>query len=320
MKYGAAVGLFSAALTIFVLWGPGQSTAADQEARKPTFKGGVDLVTLSVVVRNQHGRPVAGLSSADFEIVDAGERRTIADFRSEPAPISVALLFDISGSMDVTRKLAAGRDAVRHLVSWLDPGNDQIALFAFDTRLEELQGFTTSGSDVVRQLDSLRPFGSPSLYDAIARTGERLAAQGGPRRAVVVVTDGLDNGSQLKPRDVSGIVSAIDVPVYILAIVSPLDHPGSDTAVDGTTQAVLTGPLEELARWTGGTLFVASAPAHASVAARQIVTELRQQYLIAFEPSARAGWHPLAVRTRDPHLVVRARSGYLAGSRTSSHQ
>ena len=135
---------------------------------------------------------------------------------------------------------------------------------------------------------------------------------------MVVVTDGVDNHSLLTPSEVSGIASAIDVPVYILAVVSPLDHPGTDAGVDRSSDSPLTGPLDNLARWTGGALFVASAPAHVSVAARQIVTELRQQYLIAFEPSERAGWHPLDIRARDTHFTVRARSGYIAGSRATS--
>ena len=219
--------------------------------------------------------------------------------------------------MGLAQKVSAARDAVRHLLSWLEPGHDQVALYRFETRLQELQPFTTEPADVARRLDDLRPFGSTSLYDAIAETGRRLVTRSRPRRAVVVVTDGADTSSRLTAGDVSGVASAIDVPVYILAVVSPIDHAGTDTAADRAPDSALTRPLDTLAKWTGGALFVASAPAHASVAARQIVTELRHQYLIAFEPSARAGWHPLLVRTHNPNLVVRVRSGYVAGARAS---
>ncbi len=276
-------------------------------------------MTVNVVVQDRNGRLVTGLSRTDFELFDAGEPRAIADFRSEPAPISIAVLFDVSGSMDVAAKLSAARDAVKHLASWLEPGTDQVALFVFDTRLQELQSFTTEPAGVVRQLNSLRPFGSTSLYDAIAETGRQLGERRGPRHAMVVVTDGADNGSRRSAREVSEIASAIDVPVYILAVVSPLDHPGTETAVNRAPDSALTGPLNDLARWTGGALFIASAPAHASVAARQIVTELRHDYLMTFEPSARAGWHPLVVRTHDTNLAVRARNGYVAGSRVGRH-
>jgi hypothetical protein len=104
---------------------------------------------------------------------------------------------------------------------------------------------------------------------------------------------------------VAGIASGIDVPVYIIAVMSPID----DTKEEGS-RSEPTGPLSNLAHWTGGDYFSASAPAHASVAARQIVDELRHQYVLAFEASTSPGWRPLEVRARDRDLVVRARAGY----------
>jgi hypothetical protein len=91
-----------------------------------------------------------------------------------------------------------------------------------------------------------------------------------------------------------------------------IDHPGEQFAVPGALQNA-EGELSDLSRWTGGALFVASLPSHVSLAARQIVNELRQQYLIAVEPSTKPGWHPLEVRTRDKRLNVRTRSGYVVG-------
>jgi len=94
--------------------------------------------------------------------------------------------------------------------------------------------------------------------------------------------------------------------------------------IDDPRQAIapapeITGPLPDLARWTGGEMFVASAPAHASLAARQIVDELRHQYLLAFEASSqREGWRPLEVRARDAALTVRARAGYTSGAAGSA--
>jgi Ca-activated chloride channel family protein len=163
------------------------------------------------------------------------------------------------------------------------------------------------------QLSALRPFGATSLHDAIARTAEKVAKREGLRRAVVVFTDGQDTYSRLTPGEVSGIASAIDVPIYIVGVVSPLDDPATDTSVQSAERAALTGPLSDLATWTGGRTFVVSSIAQRSLVARQIVDELRHQYLIAFESSSTPGWHPLLVRARDKDLSVRARSGYIAG-------
>jgi VWFA-related protein len=152
-----------------------------------------------------------------------------------------------------------------------------------------------------------------SLHDAIAATARQVAERPNAHRAVIVLTDGVDNNSRLSAAEVSGIASAIDVPVYILAVVSPLDHVGANTAVN-SERPVPVGDLADLARWTGGECFVTSLPAQTIQAAERIVEELRHQYLIAFEPAGRPGWRPLEVRTRERQLVVRARSGYFAGS------
>jgi hypothetical protein len=86
----------------------------------------------------------------------------------------------------------------------------------------------------------------------------------------------------------------------------------------GSQAAGAEGPLRDLARWTGGELFVTSAPAHESLAARQIVDELRHQYVLAFAASGGSDWHRISVKTRNKDLVVRARSGYRAGAHVGS--
>ena len=157
------------------------------------------------------------------------------------------------------------------------------------------------------------PFGATSLHDAIAETARRVAEREGRRRAVVVLTDGNDNASRLTPEQVSAIASEIDVPVYILGVVPAIDNPAADTATMSVERSALAGPLADLANWTGGHVFAVSTPGQRSIAARQIIDELRHQYLIAFESSGNPGWHPLVVRARQKDLVVRARSGYMAG-------
>ncbi|MBI3262082.1 MAG: VWA domain-containing protein [Acidobacteria bacterium] len=277
------------------------------------FRSGVDLVRVTAVVRDEKGRIVRNLTRNDFVVIDSGIRRPIADFSSAETPLSLALLFDVSGSMEVAGKVEAARRAADHLVSWLKPGKDEAALFTFDAELRELLTFTKETGALRSALQRLAPYGSTSLHDAIAAAARRVAGRSTGRRAVLVITDGIDTSSHLSAREVSGVASSIDVPVYILAVVPPVDHPGADTAAANAARSPLAGELVDLASWTGGHLFVTSAPAHASVAARQIVSELRHQYLIAFESAGTSGWHPLDIQTRDRKLTVRARSGYVAG-------
>ncbi len=284
---------------------------AVQELPKPTFKSGVELVRVTAVVRDNKGRFVQNLTIRDFEVFDGGIPRRISEFRKDTGALSVALLFDVSGSME--GRLPDARDAARHVLSWLDREDDEAAVFTFDTRLSEVTPFTTGLQNLPAKLDVLTPFGATSLHDAIDETADKLTTRAGLRRAVVVFTDGNDTASRLTPEQVSAAASAIDVPVYIVAVVSSIDNPTSDNTVLLNGKSPLSGPLADLAAWTGGHLFVSSVPAERSATARQIVDELRQQYLIAFESSGRPGWHPLVVRARGKDLTVRARSGYFAG-------
>ena len=320
------LALLAAATSVALLIGSGagfaQGTATPTEpaAEQPPvrFKSSVDLVSVSAVVRDRKGRFVSDLSREDFIVVEGGERRPIIGFSSEAnGPVRVAVLFDISGSMRVGTKAVDAQQAARHIFSSLKRG-DEAALFAFDTQLDRVTGFTKDFKGLEARIDTVdRPFGQTSLFDAIAETAREIGVGGGnaggskhtQRTAIVVLTDGIDTKSRMTAPEVSTIASSIDVPVYVVAVMSPVDDPRN---LDYGTGSMSSG-LTDLARWTGGDIFIAISPAHASIAARQIVAEMRHQYMIAFEASARAGWRPLEVRAQKRDLIVRARSGYKAG-------
>src|SRR5215472_15085192 len=288
------------------------ATSGYQAPQPPvaTFKAGVDLVRVACVVRDHKGRFVQDLSAKDFEVLENGREQRITDFRHDLSSVSVAVLFDVSGSME--GHLANAREAATHVLSWLEP-HDEAAIFTFDTKLDEATPFTDGLKTLPDSMTAVVPFGATSLHDAIAQTARRVGAREGRRRGVVVLTDGNDNASRLTPAQVSAIASEIDVPVYVVGIVPSIDNPNADTATNSVERSALAGPLTDLANWTGGHLFVASTPGQRSIAARQIIDELRHQYLIAFESSGAPGWHPLVVRARQKDLIVRARSGYMAG-------
>ncbi|MGE4054521.1 MAG: VWA domain-containing protein [Vicinamibacterales bacterium] len=288
----------------------GQSANSTQE---PTivFKSSVEMVGVNAVVRDRRGRLVRDLTKADFEVIDGGVTRSILEFRDDFSAVSVAMLFDVSGSME--GRMPHAREAASHLLGWLDDSSDEVAVLTFDTGLDEVTPFTPGLRELPSTLGALTPFGATSLHDAIAATAKLFDERGASRRAVIVFTDGDDNASRLTPSEVSGIASAIDVPVYILGIVPSIDNPTSDLAGGLSVSESRWSSLRDLAYWTGGNLFFASSPAERNVVARQVIDELRHQYFIAFEAAANPGWRPLVVRTRDRKLEVRARSGYFAG-------
>jgi Ca-activated chloride channel family protein len=314
MKRGSLITMAMLAMSV------GFSSKSHLAAQTPTvsFKSSVDLVRIAAVVRDHKGRFVPDLTEHDFEVLDGGEQRAIKGFGHDLTGVSVAFLFDVSGSME--GHLVYAREAANHVLSWLDTSRDEAGIFTFDTNLDEVAPFTVGLKTLPSSLSTRVPFGETSLHDAIAATAKRVGVREGRRRAVIVLTDGADTASRLKPAEVSAIASEIDVPVYIFGIVPSIDNPSEETAVSSVEKSALAGPLSDLAAWTGGHVFVASTPGQRSAAARQIIDELRHQYLIAFESSGKPGWHPLVVRARKKDLVVRARSGYIAGqSSPTSH-
>jgi VWFA-related protein len=308
------------ATVISLLMPVGMAARQDPPTASPRFKSSVSVVSVSAVVRDRRGRFVRDLSQRDFVIAEAGRDKKILDFRSESdSPVKLGLLFDASGSMRVGRKAVDAQQAARHLLAALR-SKDEAAIFSFDTALDRVKGFTADIASLDASLEHINvPFGQTSLYDAIAEAAGVVAAHGKGsgkvphRAALVVLTDGIDTRSRQTMAQVGSIASAIDVPVYVIAVMAPIDDPQSDD-----TPAFDAGGLETLAQSTGGDMFTATAPAHASIAARRIVDELRHQYVLAFEASSGDGWRRVEVRAKNPKLVVRARTGYSTGASRST--
>jgi Ca-activated chloride channel family protein len=277
-----------------------------------TFRSAVEAVSVSVSVRDKGGRVVRGLTQSDFEVLDSGSGTTITDFWAGDAAVSLGILLDISGSMAVGGNMERARQAVSIALAHLRYG-DEAALYTFDSRLEELVPFTTDLNRVEQVSLKGTPFGMTSLFDAIGETADVAAERANRHRALLVITDGVDTGSRRSAAEVSGMAAAIDVPVYLLTVVNPVDHVGGEFAVIEKDAVSDVATLADLARWTGGDLRISSTPAHTVEGLDDLFVELRHQYVITFEPGARAGWHPLEIRTRTRSHMVRGRSWYLAG-------
>jgi Ca-activated chloride channel family protein len=222
--------------------------------------------------------------------------------------------------MNVAAKRAAALETSKLFVAALN-STDRVGLFAFDRLLDEIAPVGTKPEEVLRRLEGIDAYGRTSVFDAIADAAKKLGETGGPRRAVIVLTDGDDNASKLDPGYVSNVASSIDVPVYVFVVVSPLDRAGGKTTlIDDHLTTLQQGALGNLARWTGGEIFVPVRPEDGTAMTKQVVNELRHQYLMAIEPGGQSGWHPLEVRTKRPNLTVRARSGYMVPGRPGDSQ
>jgi Ca-activated chloride channel homolog len=273
---------------------------AAQEPSIALFKSGVEQVAVAALVRDTRGRLVMDLKPSDFELFDDGHRRKLTNVWSEPSPASVAILMDASGSM--ASKLPRARETANALVAGLQPGADEVAFYSFDTSLHEIRDFSTTFAATEGAWHATKAYGATSLWDAIAETAQKISDRQ-RRRALVVITDGVDSASTLKPSDVSAIASSLDVPVYIVVVTFAAD--------DAASEGPIRGPMADLAAWTGGdSMTVHDAPSVLS-ATSQMLAELHHQYIVAFEPGRTPGWHALMLRARKPGLFVRARSGYM---------
>ena len=188
-----------------------------RQAPQATFKSGVEVVTVSVSVRDDDGKVIKDLTKSDFEVFDSGFKKEIRDFFVGDSPVSLALLLDISGSMAVGGNMDRAREAIAVATMNLRSDTDEGALFTFDSELRQVVGFTTDTRRIHQVSLKGKPWGQTSLYDAVAHAARAVANRNNKHRALVVISDGVDTASRMTAAEVSGIASSIDVPVYLLA-------------------------------------------------------------------------------------------------------
>jgi VWFA-related protein len=290
---------------------PRAQEAPNQPAQ--TFRSAVDVVTIQASVRDAHGRVVSGLTTGDFEVRDNGQVRPILSLRSDrQSPLSLAILVDMSGSMRMGAKVAMARQAYDSILSQLRQDQDEVSLFTFDASLHERQGFTRDLDKLKNALTDFQPFGTTSLFDATAAAARKLAARSATHKAIIVLTDGIDTSSTMTAREVSGLASSIDVPVFVVATVPSLDQRFMMEATGRSTPSN-AADLRDLAEWTGGQFVFASTFLETVVAASGLVDGLRLQYVLAIEAASVREWRRLDVRVKRPSTTVKARNGYFAG-------
>jgi VWFA-related protein len=290
---------------------PSAQEPASQSAE--TFRSALDVVTIQASVRDARGRMVSGLTTTDFEVRDNGQLRPILSLRADrQSPLSLAILVDMSGSMRIGAKIAMARQAYDSILSQLHQGQDEVALFTFDASLHERQDFTRDLATLKGALTDFEPFGTTSLFDATAAAARRLAARSATHKAIIVLTDGIDTSSAMTAREVSGLASSIDVPVFVVATVPSLDQRLMLETSERSAPSN-AADLRDLAEWTGGQFVFASTFVETVVAASGLIDGLRLQYVLAIEAASGREWRRLDVRVRRPSTSVKARSGYFAG-------
>jgi VWFA-related protein len=284
----------------------GVAAVGAQSEQRPTFRSSLDLVSVAVVVRGSDGRLVKGLRASDFEVLDGGSAQPIAQFQQgDDASARLALLVDASGSMVVGPKRERSRIATELLSAGFN-ATDAASVFSFDSRVLRLTPFTNDRHELRAAVMSVQPFGVTCLYDAIVRTINTVVNETPRTRAVLLLTDGIDTASVNSPTDAASAAAALDIPLYVLSVGKDI---ADDKAFPVNPEASVT--LNELAGRTGGLATEAGTAAELSIATRNILSELRHQYVLAFQAGTAKGWHELTVRVKRGRVQARSRNGYL---------
>ncbi len=269
-----------------------------------------DLVTMNVTVTDLYGRFVSGLKKNAFTILDENAEQKIEFFSDDDAPVSVGIVFDVSGSMS-GEKIQKAREALSKFIGTSHP-MDEYFLIAFNKRAQLLLDRTRNGEAVLDKLQMVQPKDNTALYDAVYLGTEKVTTGVHQKRALIIISDGQDNNSRYTFADVRKELKESDVSVYAIGILG---------GGDGSTAEGVTGQayLEELAGVTGGRAFFPQTNIEMDEIFERIALELRHQYSIGYRPANfnnDGKWRKLKVKVKPPRglprLFVRTKEGYYA--------
>jgi Ca-activated chloride channel homolog len=331
-RFSRLVSLFSTITLLFALQGPkisAQNTADDVHIQprvepKPgnvdavkeagfashtrPYKSSVELVLVPVTITDPMNRLVTGLDKDNFTVFEGKNQQEIKSFSSEDAPVSLGVIFDMSGSM--SSKIERAREAVVEFFKTANP-QDEFFMITFADKPEEVSDFTSSIEDIQGKLVYTVPKGRTALLDAIYLGVSKMRHAKYPKKAMLIISDGGDNHSRYTEGEIKSMVKEADVLIYAVGI---YDH-------YFPTEEEKLGPalLSEVTELTGGRAFTIDNPNDLADVATKIGIELRNQYVLGYRPTnpTRDGkWRKIKVKLLPPKglppLRVYAKTGYYA--------
>lgn len=269
-----------------------------------------DLINLTVTVTDQYGRYVSGLEKKAFTVFDGKEQQEITHFSDDDSPVSVGVIFDVSGSMSGD-KIARARQALSRFIE-TSHDSDEYFLIAFNSRAQLILDKTRDGRAVLDKLTYVETRANTALYDATYLGVEKVQRGAHQKRALLLISDGQDNDSRYTFSEVRRLLKESDVVLYSIGILGGND-PGSSLGVAGQ------GVLDELSAVSGGKAFFPNSAPEMDEIFEKIALELRHQYSIGYRPNNFTNdgkWHKIKVKVAPPRglprLFVRSREGYYA--------
>jgi VWFA-related protein len=258
----------------------------------------VDVVQVTVTVADGRGKFVRNIPQSAFHVSEDGRAQALTHFVSEDVPLELVAAIDISGSM--APAMPKLKRAVKQFLGDVPP-QDQVTLLGFNDSIFTLTRKAIDPAERIKAVDRLAPWGSTALYDVLLRGVEMLGRQTG-RKALVVFTDGEDQGSHATINDVERRLQSSDVTLYMIG------------QGRGVTMEPLKKVMERLSVPTGGRALFSDSVDELHVAFADLLDELSNQYLLGYQSTNSKrddAWRKIKVEV-DGHHEVRARQGYRA--------
>jgi Ca-activated chloride channel family protein len=289
--------------------GPVRPENSQKIEKGKALKAETDIALVNVTVTDPYGRLVTGLEQSNFRVFEDGAEQEIVRFSSEDVPISIGVIFDMSGSM--ADKIEKSRLAAVQFFRTANP-QDEFLLINFNDRAQLMTSFTGSIEDLQSRLMFTAARGQTALLDGIYLGLSEMKGAHNAKKALLIISDGGDNHSRYSESDIRKYAREADVQVYAIGI---FDADGGKTSEENGGPALL-GNLTEM---TGGRTFAVSSMNDMPDIASKISMELRNQYVVGYRPSDRAHdgrWRKIKIKLRPPKglppLTVYARTGYYA--------
>ncbi len=293
------------------------ATAAAQDKPAPLRSDiTVSAVTIAVTVQDRKGRYVEGLAAKDFTVRENGVRRPITYFRSDAgAPVGITVLLDVSGSMALEGRLDESRAALSDFAArGLGPKDEAALLLFADGDVEVAAPLARDRSLFRAELDKAKAYGQTALHDAVAVSPDYARRVAQEKRALLLVTDGIENGSESTVDQALEIARRADVPIYVVGYKIPRAERdlASYKKASALTAAGIAEVLRRFAEATGGTAFFLDDASGLPDVLAAVRRELGRQYIIGYTTTQEQGgdYRRITVVTSDRHHRVRTRQGY----------
>lgn len=268
-----------------------------------------DLISFNVTVTDGAGRCVAGLPQSAFTVLDGKRAQEISFFAEDDSPVTVGIVFDLTGSM-TGGKLKRAQEALAHFMETSHRDDDYYLVTLEGGGVALPLAGTRDHEAVINMLDRVVPRGKTALYDACYLGVNKVLRGAHRRRALLLISDGQDNNSHFTFDELRDLLAESDVSVYSICVAEP-----------GRDEPTLKGEkvLRDISSATGGRFFQPGSAEEMYEDFERIALELRRQYAIAYRPADFATdgrWHSLRVKLSppqgSPRLHARHRDGYFA--------